>query len=72
MNPNLESNLSSMAELPIKLVTVAETDVTYAIGEELAVRRVAHKLKTFEIGCSSWMNLHHGQSWWVQIPESLL
>lgn len=47
---------------PIKIHIV--TGKIYAVGSELAVRRLAHEFKSFDVGCSAMFAREFGSGWW--------
>jgi hypothetical protein len=58
----LQNSWSSIVHEDLKLVEI--TGKVYANGSELAVRRLAHHLKTFDIGCSAHFALQYTSGWY--------
>lgn len=59
---DLEATFRGIAYEHIQVVQY--TDKAYALGSELAVRRLAMHFKSFEVGCSSYFASEHGQGWY--------
>jgi predicted nucleic acid-binding protein len=53
---------NNIAYEPIQIHVV--TGKIYAIGSELAVRRLAHEFKSFSVGCSAFLAREYGSGWY--------
>lgn len=58
----LQESWSSIAQLPLSLIEIKGK--IYAYGSELAVRRIAHHYKSFDIGQSPQFALDPNSNWY--------
>ena len=62
----LSFDWAEIAESPIEAVSYH--DRIYALGSELAVRRLAHHFRSFEVGCSTRLATKFNSSGWFFKP----